>query len=80
MTIIGFLAPVFEPGFFSSSPVQVALVVGGVVAVVSGVVGTFTVIRGQAFAGHSLADIGAAGGSGAFLIGASPLSGFVATN
>ncbi len=78
--MIGFLAPVFEPGFFSSPPVQVALVVGGVVAVVSGVVGTFTVIRGQAFAGHSLADIGTTGGSAAFLVGVSPLYGFVAMN
>jgi len=71
---------VFEPGFFSSSPVQVALIVGGVVAIVSGVVGTFTVMRGQAFAGHSLADIGTAGGSAAFLLGISPLYGFVTMN
>jgi zinc/manganese transport system permease protein len=76
----GSLAPVFEPGFFSSAPVHVALVVGGVVAIVSGVVGTFTVMRGQAFAGHSLADIGTAGGSAAFLVGVSPLYGFVAMN
>lgn len=74
------LAPVIEPGFFSSSPVHVALVVGGVVAVVSGVVGTFTVMRGQSFAGHSLADIGTAGGSAAVLYGVSPLFGFVAMN
>jgi zinc/manganese transport system permease protein len=78
--VLGSLAPVFEPGFFSSSPVHVALIVGGVVAVVSGVVGTFTVMRGQAFAGHSLADIGTAGGSAAFLIGVSPLYGFVTMN
>jgi zinc/manganese transport system permease protein len=80
VTLSGSLAPVFEPGFFSSSPVHVALIVGGVVAVVSGVVGTFTVMRGQAFAGHSLADIGTAGGSAAFLVGVSPLYGFVAMN
>jgi zinc/manganese transport system permease protein len=71
---------IFEPGFFSNLPVQTALVVGGVVAVVSGIVGTFTVMRGQSFAGHSLADIGTAGGSAAFLIGISPLFGFVAMN
>jgi zinc/manganese transport system permease protein len=58
----------------------VALIVGGVVAVVSGVIGTFTVMRGQAFAGHSLADIGTAGGSAAFLVGVSPLYGFVTMN
>ena len=51
-----------------------------IVAVVSGVVGVFTVIRGQSFAGHALADIGTAGGSAAFLVGVSTLYGFVALN
>ena len=68
---------VFEPGFFSSGPVHVACSVGSIVAVVSGVVGVFTVMRGQSFAGHSLADVATAGGSGAFLAGVSPLFGFV---
>ncbi len=72
-----FLSAIFEPGFFGNQPVQVALLVGGLVALVSGVVGTFTVLRGQAFAGHALADVGAAGGSSAFLLGISPLFGFV---
>ncbi len=76
----GFLSPLIEPGFFANAPVQTALLVGGIVAVVSGVVGTFTVMRGQSFAGHSLADIGTAGGSAAFLLGISPLFGFVAMN
>ncbi len=67
----------FEPGFFSSQPVHIALVIGSVVAVVSSVVGVFTVMRGQSFAGHSLADVSTAGGSGAFLVGLSPLFGFV---
>ena len=70
----------FEPGFFTSEPVRVALVVGGIAAVVSGIVGVFTVIRGQSFAGHALSDLGTAGGSAAFLVGASTLSGFVAFN
>lgn len=73
-------SPVFEPGFFSSGPVHVALAVGGIVAVVSGVVGVFTVIRGQSFAGHALSDIGTAGGSAAFLVGVSTLAGFVTLN
>ena len=64
-------------GFFGNEPVRVALVVGGLVAVVSGVVGTFTVLRGQAFAGHAVADVGATGGSAAFLIGVNPLFGFI---
>jgi zinc/manganese transport system permease protein len=68
---------VFEPGFFSSQPVHVALVIGGVVAVVSGLVGVFTVLRGQSFAGHALTDVSTAGGSAAFLLGISPLLGFV---
>lgn len=70
----------FEPGFFSSEPVHVALVVGAITALVSGIVGVFTVIRGQSFAGHAFADIGTAGGSAAVLVGASTLYGFVAFN
>jgi zinc/manganese transport system permease protein len=53
------------------------LVIGGTVAVVSALVGVFTVLRGQSFAGHSLADVSTAGGSGAVLIGINPLLGFV---
>ena len=68
---------VFEPGFFSSQPVHVALIVGGVVAVVSAVVGVFTVMRGQSFGGHALTDVSTMGGSAAFLAGLSPLPGFV---
>ena len=47
------------------------------VAVVSAVVGVFTVLRGQSFAGHALTDVSTAGGSAAFLLGISPLLGFV---
>jgi zinc/manganese transport system permease protein len=68
---------VFEPGLFSNAPVHVAALIGGVVAVVSAVVGVFTVIRGQSFGGHALGDVSAAGGSGALLIGLNPLLGFV---
>lgn len=74
------MSPLIEPGFFANAPVHVALIVGTVVAIVSGVVGTFTVIRGQSFAGHALSDIGTAGGSAAFLAGVSPLFGFVTMN
>lgn len=68
---------VVEPGFFESQTVQAALLVGGVVAAVSAVVGVFTVLRGQSFAGHSLGDISAAGGSGAFLLAINPIFGFL---
>jgi zinc/manganese transport system permease protein len=69
---------VFPPGLFSSNPVQAAAVVGAVVALVCAPVGVFTVIRGQSFAGHAFADITATGGSAAFVLGVSPLVGFVA--
>jgi zinc/manganese transport system permease protein len=71
------LAPVIEPGFFSSVDVRVALVVGTLVAIVSGTVGVFTVMRGQSFAGEALGDTNTMGGSAAFLVGVSPLWGFV---
>jgi zinc/manganese transport system permease protein len=69
---------IFEPGFFGSGPVHVALAVGAVIAITSAVVGVFTVIRGQSFAGHSLADIATTGGSGAFLVGVNQFWGFLA--
>lgn len=72
------LASLFGNGFFSSGSVHTALAVGAAVAIVSGTVGVFAVIRGQAFAGEALSDIGAAGGSGAFLAGVGSLWGFLA--
>ena len=67
----------FAPGFFTSEPVRTAVVIGAAAAIVSAVVGVFTVIRGQSFAGHSLADVSSAGGAGAFLFGINPLVGFI---
>ncbi|HEX4116997.1 MAG TPA: metal ABC transporter permease [Solirubrobacteraceae bacterium] len=72
------LLAVAQTGFFADEPVRVALAVGTVVAIVAGVVGTFTVMRGQSFAGEALGDLGATGGSGAFLVGVGPLWGFLA--
>ncbi|WP_034263298.1 metal ABC transporter permease [Actinospica robiniae] len=69
------LSAIFEPGFFGSGPVRDALVTGAVVALVSGAVGVFTVLRSQSFAGHALSDLGTLGGSGAYLTGTSPLLG-----
>jgi zinc/manganese transport system permease protein len=74
------LAPVIEPGFFSSEAVHVAIVVGALVALAAGAVGVFTVIRGQSFAGEALGDIDTAGGSAAFLVGIGPLWGFLAVS
>lgn len=67
----------FEPGLFSSGPVHTAVSVGAAVAIVSAVVGVFTVLRGQSFAGHALADVATSGGSGALFLGLSPLTGFL---
>jgi zinc/manganese transport system permease protein len=71
---------VFAPGFWDNEAVHVALAVGTAVAIVAGVVGVFTVMRGQSFAGESLGDIGTTGGSAAALVGAAPLAGFVAVD
>jgi zinc/manganese transport system permease protein len=71
------LNAIFEPGFFTSEPVRTAMAVGGGAALVSGVIGVFTVMRGHAFAGHALADVSSAGGSASFLIGINPLLGFL---
>jgi zinc/manganese transport system permease protein len=66
----------FYPGFFSSSPVHVALVVGGISALVCGIVGTFAVLRGLSYSGHALADLSVTGGSASYLASISPLWGF----
>ena len=71
---------VFAPGFWDNEAVHVALAVGTAVAIVAGVVGVFTVMRGQSFAGEALGDIGTTGGSAAALVGAGPLAGFVAVD
>jgi zinc/manganese transport system permease protein len=76
----GALRAIIEPGFFASTPVQVALTAGGVVAVVSAILGVFTVMRGQSYAGHAFADISVTGGSASFLLGISPLWGFAGTS
>jgi zinc/manganese transport system permease protein len=71
---------VFEPGFFGSTPVHRALIVGALAALVAGPLGVFTVLRGQSFAGEALGDIGTTGGSGAYLVGVGPLWGFLVIN
>jgi zinc/manganese transport system permease protein len=81
VTAVGhLLRAIIEPGFFTSAPVHVALLAGGVVALVSGIVGTFTVMRGQSYAGHALGDLSATGGAASFLLGISPLWGFAGTS
>jgi zinc/manganese transport system permease protein len=55
-----------------------AFAAAGIVAIVSGLVGYFLVMRGQTFAGHALSHIGFAGATGAGLIGLAPLWGLLA--
>ncbi|HTW12793.1 MAG TPA: metal ABC transporter permease [Solirubrobacteraceae bacterium] len=71
------LHAIVEPGFFASSPVRLAVVIGALVAIVAAAAGVFTVLRGQSFAGEALGDIGAAGGSSAYLAGIGALWGFL---
>ncbi|HEY1721407.1 MAG TPA: metal ABC transporter permease [Magnetospirillaceae bacterium] len=54
-----------------------AFIAAGIVAVVSGIVGYFLVLRGQTFAGHALSHVGFAGATGAVLIGIPPIWGLV---
>ncbi|SAK51302.1 ABC transporter permease [Caballeronia hypogeia] len=54
-----------------------AFAASGMVAVLSGIVGYFLVLRGQTFAGHALSHVGFTGATGAVLLGMSPLWGMV---
>src|SRR5579872_2986253 len=54
-----------------------AFMAAGIVAVVSGLVGFFLVMRGQTFAGHALSHVGFAGATGAALIGIAPIWGLI---
>jgi len=53
-----------------------ALRAGTIVAVVSGAMGWFMVLRRQTFAGHTLSLIGFPGAAGAILLGLSPAFGY----
>lgn len=57
---------------------QNAFIAGTIIAIMAGVVGYFVVLRGLAFASHTLANIGFAGAAGAVLIGVSPVYGLLA--
>jgi zinc/manganese transport system permease protein len=56
---------------------RTAFAAAGIVAVLSGVVGFFLVLRGQTFAGHALSHVGFTGATGAVLLGLPPLAGLV---
>lgn len=61
----------------TSGPVLTAFLIGAIAAITSGVIGVFSVLRTQSFAGHSLADIATTGGAGAFLAGVNQFWGFL---
>ena len=67
------------PAMLDYDFMRTAFAAAGVVAVVSGAVGYFLVLRGQTFAGHALAHVGFTGATGAFLVGVAPLWGLVLT-
>src|SRR5438105_14280942 len=54
---------------------QNAYLGGTLVAITAGIMGYFMVLRSQSFAGHSLANVGFAGATGAVLFGISPVVG-----
>jgi zinc/manganese transport system permease protein len=63
---------------FTYDFMQNAFAAAGIVAVVSGLVGFFLVLRAQTFAGHALSHVGFAGATGALLVGVAPLWGLTA--
>ena len=69
---MGTITDMFQYDFMNN-----AFAAAGIVAVVSGAVGYFLVMRAQAFAGHALSHIGFAGATGAGLIGIAPLWGLI---
>lgn len=56
---------------------QNAFAAGTLIALIAGAVGYFMVLRGQSFAGHTLANVGFAGAAGAALVGWSPVVGLL---
>ncbi|MGB8430382.1 MAG: metal ABC transporter permease, partial [Pseudolabrys sp.] len=72
------MASIITTDMFAYEFMTNAFAAAGIVAVVSGLVGYFLVMRGQTFAGHALSHIGFAGATGAGLIGLAPLWGLLA--
>src|SRR4029077_13087144 len=60
---------------FSYQFMQNAFLAGTTAAVLAGIVGYFVVLRGEAFAGHTLAIVGFPGAAGAILFGLPQLLG-----
>jgi zinc/manganese transport system permease protein len=57
--------------------VHTALLAGAVVAIVSGAIGVFVVMRGLSFAVHAISELGFTGATGALVIGLNPVVGMI---
>ena len=57
--------------------VHTALLAGAVVAIASGVIGTFVVARGASFAVHAISELGFTGAAGALVAGIDPVIGML---
>jgi zinc/manganese transport system permease protein len=57
--------------------VHTALLAGAVVALVSGAIGVFVVMRGASFAVHAISELGFTGAAGALLVGLDPVIGMI---
>jgi zinc/manganese transport system permease protein len=64
-------------GLLANAAVRTGFVIGTVVAVSTAVVGVGVIIRGQAFSGHALGDVGSTGAAAAYLTGVDALLGFL---
>lgn len=62
-------------GIFDYEFMRNAFAAATIVAVVSGAIGYFLVLRGETFAGHALSHVGFAGATGAALVGLAPFAG-----
>jgi zinc/manganese transport system permease protein len=65
-------------GIFDYEFMRNAFAAATIVAIVSGSIGYFLVLRGETFAGHALSHVGFPGATGAVLIGLSPFLGLTA--
>jgi zinc/manganese transport system permease protein len=57
--------------------VHTALLAGAVVAIVSGAIGVFVVMRGLSFAVHAISELGFTGAAGALVVGLDPVIGML---
>lgn len=72
-----FLEYLVPSGLFTESFMLHAFISGTMVAIVSGLVGFFVILRGSSFVAHVLPKVGFAGAAGAVLFGIDTLSGLV---